>query len=97
MRDPLVLSRRSWLALVGAAGFAEPAIEEIAFAFRFGDFDDFWGYLVRLAGPLARAIKVLPDEEERATREAISESLSPFREPGGSYALPALCWGVLGR
>ena len=84
-------------ALVAGAGFADPDIEEIAFAFRYPDFDDFWDYLVRLAGPLARAINALPEEERRATREAISQNLSPFRTPDGSYEMPALCWGVLAR
>ncbi len=82
-------------ALVTGAGFADPDLEEIGFAFPYPDFDDFWNYLVRLAGPLARAINALPDSERRATREAISQNLAPFRIADGSYELPARCWGVL--
>jgi ubiquinone/menaquinone biosynthesis C-methylase UbiE len=81
--------------LVTGAGFGEPELEEIAFEFRYADADDLWDSLVRLAGPLARAIKSLPEEELRATRAAIEESLAPFRADDGSYAAPAVCWGAV--
>lgn len=84
-------------ALVAGAGFGEPELEEIAFDFRYADFDDFWDVLIRIAGPLARAIEALSEEERQATREAIEESVAPFRQEDGSYATPALCWGVLVR
>jgi len=84
-------------ALVSEAGFGEPEPEEIAFEFRYADADDLWDTLVRLAGPLARALKSLPAEELQATRAAIEQSLAPFRGEDGSYAAPALCWGVLAR
>ncbi len=51
--------------LVTGAGFGEPELEEIAFEFRYADSDDLWDALVRLAGPLARAVKALPDDERR--------------------------------
>jgi len=82
-------------SLVTGAGFGEPELEEIAFEFRYSDADDLWDSLVRLAGPLARAMKALPEEELQATRAAIEESLAPFRAEDGSYAAPALCWGAL--
>lgn len=84
-------------SLVAGAGFGEPELEEIAFDFRYADFDDFWDVLIRIAGPLARAIEALSEEERQATREAIEESVAPFRQEDGSYATPALCWGVLAR
>ncbi len=92
MADPDVIRR-----LVTAAGFADPTIEEIDFAFRYADFDDLWDTVVRLAGPLARAIKALPEGERLATREAISQNLAPFRKPDGSYVAPAVSWGVVAR
>lgn len=83
--------------LVTGAGFAEPDLEQVGFTFRYPDFDDLWDTLVRLAGPLARAISSLPEEERRATREAISERSASFRRPDGSFEVPGLCWGVLTR
>ncbi|HEY7456713.1 MAG TPA: class I SAM-dependent methyltransferase [Solirubrobacterales bacterium] len=84
-------------ALVTGAGFGEPELEEIAFDFDYADFEDFWEALVRLAGPLARALKPLPEDELAATRAAIEASLAPFRQEDGSYVAPALCLGVLAR
>lgn len=83
--------------LVTGAGFGEPELEEITFDFRFADSDDLWDMLTRMAGPLARAVKALPDEERQATREAIIENVGQFRREDGSYTAPAATWGVLAR
>lgn len=84
-------------SLTTGAGFAEPQIEQIEFDFRYADADDLWDALVRLAGPLAAAIENLPEDERRATREAIEETVAPFRADDGTYSIPALCWGALAR
>lgn len=83
--------------LVTDAGFGQPELEEIAFEFRYGSADDLWEVLVRIAGPLARVVKTLPEEERRATRAAIEQSHEPFRAEDGSYSVPAACWGALAR
>ena len=81
--------------LVTGAGFGEPELEEIAFEFRYADFDDLWDALVRLAGPLARAVRELSEEELQATRSAIMQNVAPYRNEDGSYSAPAVTWGVL--
>jgi SAM-dependent methyltransferase len=83
--------------LVTGAGFGEPELEEIAFDFRYADDDDLWDALIRLAGPLARVVNALPDDERQATRAAIMENIAPYRDPEGSYTAPAATWGVLVR
>jgi ubiquinone/menaquinone biosynthesis C-methylase UbiE len=83
--------------LVTGAGFGEPEPEEIALEFRYADFDDLWDTLVRLTGPIARALKALPDDELQATRAAIKENVAPYRNEDGSYTAPAATWGVLVR
>jgi ubiquinone/menaquinone biosynthesis C-methylase UbiE len=80
--------------LVTGAGFGEPELEEVTFEFRYADFDALWEAIVRIAGPLARAINALPDDEREATREAIRQSVAPFRTEDGSYRAPAATWGV---
>jgi ubiquinone/menaquinone biosynthesis C-methylase UbiE len=80
--------------LVTGAGFGEPELEEVRFEFRYADFDALWEAIVRIAGPLARAINALPDDEREATREAIRQSVAPFRTEDGSYRAPAATWGV---
>src|SRR5436190_9921665 len=67
-------------ALVTAAGFGEPRLAEIVFEFRYADADDLWVTLLRLAGPLARAIGELNADERQATRDAIQLSLEPYRQ-----------------
>lgn len=83
--------------LVTSAGFGEPDLEAIPVEFRSRDFDDLWDSIVRITGPLARAINTLPDDERQATRAAIEESSAPFRTDDGSYRAPGVTWGVLTR
>jgi ubiquinone/menaquinone biosynthesis C-methylase UbiE len=92
MADPALIR-----SLVTGAGFGEPEIEEIAFEFRYEDFDEVWAVLFELAGPIARVLKSLPDEERQATRDAIEEAVASFRAEDGSYSMPALCWGATAR
>jgi len=81
--------------LVTGAGFGEPDIDEIAFEFRYADDDDLWDAIVRLAGPLARVIKALPEDERQATHDAILEGIGDYRNEDGSYSCPAVTWGGL--
>jgi SAM-dependent methyltransferase len=84
-------------SLVRGAGFGEPELEEIAFSFRYADFDDAWDALTRLAGPPARALAALADDERQGARAAIERNLGAFRGEDGSYAMPAASWGALAR
>ena len=82
-------------ALVTGAGFGEPQLEELTFHWRYSA-DDLWDTLTRLAGPLARVINELPEEERQDTRAAIEESLAQYRQDG-ELVVPAACWGVVAR
>jgi SAM-dependent methyltransferase len=81
--------------LVTGAGFADPEIEELTFEWRY-DTDDVWETLTKLAGPLARVIKGLDEDERQATRAAIEERMEDFRA-GDELRVPAACWGVAAR
>jgi SAM-dependent methyltransferase len=83
--------------LVVGAGFADARIEEVTFDFHYPDADDAWDALIRLAGPLARIIGSLPEDEREATREAMIEAEAGFRNDDGSYTMPAATWGALAR
>ena len=80
--------------LVTGAGFGEPEREEIAFEFRYADFDDLWNALLRMS-PSGRTIDELSAEERRATVEAVRKNVAPYRNEDGSYSSPAATWGVL--
>jgi ubiquinone/menaquinone biosynthesis C-methylase UbiE len=82
--------------LVTGAGFHEPELEEIAFEFRYADFDDLWAALVRMS-PFGRKADELSDDEREAARTAVMQSMAPYRDDGGSYSAPAATWGVLAR
>ena len=82
--------------LVTGAGFGEPEREEIAFEFRYADFDDLWNALLRMS-PSGRIIDELSAEERRATVEAVRKNVAPYRNEDGSYSAPAATWGVLAR
>jgi SAM-dependent methyltransferase len=82
-------------ALVTGAGFGEPQLEELTFDWRYSA-DDLWDALTQLAGPLARVINELPEQERQDTRAAIEESLAQYREDG-ELVVPAACWGVVAR
>jgi SAM-dependent methyltransferase len=82
-------------ALVTGAGFGDPQLEELTFDWRYSA-EDLWDTLTRLAGPLARVINELPEEERQQTRSAIEESLGQYRQDG-ELVVPAACWGVVAR
>lgn len=82
-------------SLVTGAGFGDPELAEIPLEFRYADADDMWDVLIRIAGPLSRAVKPLPEDELQATRAAIEESLAPFRADDGSYSVPGVSLGAL--
>jgi SAM-dependent methyltransferase len=83
--------------LVTGAGFGDPEIEEIPLEYTYESADEVWDHLLRLAGPIARVIKPLPDDEREATRVAVVENMAAYRRDDGSYAVPAASWGVLTR
>jgi SAM-dependent methyltransferase len=84
--------------LAGEAGFAQPVLlEELTVEFRWADFDDLWDALIRITGPLSRAIEALPEDEREATRNAMEENVASFRNQDGTYTAPGSTWGVLTR
>jgi SAM-dependent methyltransferase len=84
--------------LLAEAGFGgRQLLEELALVFRWADFDDLWDTLIRITGPLSRAIEALPEDERQATRAAMEENVASFRSEDGSYRAPASAWGVLAR
>jgi SAM-dependent methyltransferase len=81
--------------LVTGAGYDEPRLEELTFEWHYAA-DDVWDTLTRLAGPLARVINALPEDEQASTRAAVEESLDDYRQ-GDELVVPAACWGVVAR
>jgi SAM-dependent methyltransferase len=76
-------------SLVTGAGFGEPLIEQVDLVFHYVDEDDAWNAVVGLNGPMARIVEGLPDDERVATRLAVLDGFGQFRDPDGSYTVPA--------
>lgn len=81
--------------LVSGAGFTDVRIEEIAFDWHYTE-DDIEVMLTRIAGPIAEVLNKLPDDERRASIEAVKERMGEFRN-GDDMVVPAATWGVVAR
>jgi SAM-dependent methyltransferase len=81
-------------ALVGASGFADPEIEEVGFAFRYVDFDEFWGVHMQLSQRLANGVAALSQPERDEFHRVLLERLAPFRSEDRSYTMDASSWAV---
>jgi ubiquinone/menaquinone biosynthesis C-methylase UbiE len=85
----LALADRDRLRLLFTeAGFADPAIEEIAVGFRFAGVDDYWEFLNGAAGAIAMVLKRLGADERERIRGEIAEQLGAFGGLG-QIELPA--------
>jgi ubiquinone/menaquinone biosynthesis C-methylase UbiE len=85
----LALADRDRLRLLFTeAGFADPAIEDIAFGFRFAGVDDYWEFLNGAAGAIAMVLKRLGADERERIRGEIAEQLGAFGG-SGQIELPA--------
>jgi ubiquinone/menaquinone biosynthesis C-methylase UbiE len=80
--------------LVTAAGFADPKIEEVPFAFRYDEMDTHWRATNELAGPIAAAISQLSPDDQQAVKEEVASRLEQFKKNGG-YEVPATPIGVV--
>jgi ubiquinone/menaquinone biosynthesis C-methylase UbiE len=74
-------------ALLTDAGFGEIAVEQVAFTWRFAEFDEFWRYLNDAAGAIAMVLAGLSPDELAAVRDEIAAELPPT----GPFELEAEC------
>ncbi len=77
-------------SLVTGAGFGNPQIDELGLEWDFGSFDEYFEFVSRSAGPVAIAMRDLPDEDRAQMREELHERMSQFESDGG-FRVPRLC------
>lgn len=82
-------------ALVTAAGFDEPTIEEMPVTFEYDSFDDYWDFVQTAAGAVANVLAALPRRERNAIRDAVAEGLAPFGDDAGRQRYPGVSLNVL--
>ncbi len=84
LADRVRLSR-----LFTAAGFSEPVMEEVPFAFSFADSDEYWEFLTRAAGAIAMVLDRLSKSEREGVRTDIVERVTAFDSVRG-IEMPAV-------
>ena len=73
--------------LLLGAGFASIEIENLDCHWRFIDFDEYWAFLMELAGAVSMFLVGLSSAQRDVVRQAIQETAEPFRSKGG-YDFP---------
>jgi hypothetical protein len=76
--------------LVVAAGFAEPAIEEVSFRRQFVNQDAYWRFLIETSAATSPVLRSLPPEAQDTVRERLHEAARPFHS-GEGYDFPGVC------
>jgi hypothetical protein len=79
-------------ALLAGAGFTDIRTEHVPTRFAFRDVDDYLRWVMEIAGPMAAAVRGLPDDERRIVEQLLEDAFVPFEDAGG-YSVPgvALC------
>ncbi|WP_238342852.1 class I SAM-dependent methyltransferase [Nocardioides cynanchi] len=94
---PFALSQAGHLAgLLEAAGLARVAVSEISEPLTAADFDGWWTWTTRLAGPLTKILSSLDEQATTAIRERARASLAD-RVTEHGYHLPGLALVVSAR
>jgi ubiquinone/menaquinone biosynthesis C-methylase UbiE len=80
--------------LVTGAGFDSPKIENVELEWRFKDFDEYWSFLMELAGAVAMLVEKLDEEGQADMRESTRAAVEPFSANGG-YSMKGVAPTVL--
>ena len=73
--------------LLLGAGFVSREIENLDCHWRFIDFDEYWAFLMELAGAVSVFLVGLSSAQRDVVRQAIQEAAEPFRTKSG-YDFP---------
>jgi SAM-dependent methyltransferase len=73
--------------LVAGAGFGEPEIEQVEVEWPYGEPEVHWQLTLKLAGPLADAIRSLDDDEREAIRADVASRIGPLMDAGAVSGL----------
>jgi ubiquinone/menaquinone biosynthesis C-methylase UbiE len=88
---PGILALADWdrlRLLFAEAGFADPAIEEVAFGYRFAGVNGYMEFLDSAAGAIAMVLSRLGEDERERIRGEIAEQLDAYGG-SGQIELPA--------
>jgi SAM-dependent methyltransferase len=95
---PFSLEDRDDLAAaLDLPGLDAVAIEEIAFPMRFASLEVWWTRVSAMAGPLAKLLAAMAEEDRRAIREHAAAALAPSVAPAGDLEIPGVALLASGR
>lgn len=84
MPVPFALGDRDQLAAVlTGAGLADVTVTELESPMLVGSFDEWWPRVTALAGPLAKALAMMPPESVEAIRAGARTALTDFETDRG--------------
>lgn len=84
-------------ALVEAAGFASPEIEDVAVTWRYGSFSEYWATSRDLSFTLTTTLLALGPDDTARLSELAEKALAPYTGSDGSLTFPGLTRNVLAR
>lgn len=79
--------------MVTAAGFSNVTIEPMPVEWRFGSFDEAWGFMTHVAGAIAAAVREFPPAEVERLRTALETNQEQFKTDSG-YVHPGVTINV---
>jgi SAM-dependent methyltransferase len=77
------------VSLLATGQLCDVTVEEVASPVRTSSFDEWWGVVPSLAGPIAQVLDSLPDETATAIRASAERELAGFTTSAG-YDIPGL-------
>jgi SAM-dependent methyltransferase len=75
-----------------AAGFIEPRVETVDFAYRYEDVDDWWVALTQTSTATADADARMDYATRSDVLAELERAAEPFEQPDGSLVIPARTW-----
>jgi SAM-dependent methyltransferase len=84
-------------ALVRAAGFEEPIVEDLPLSWRHASFDEYWAVTSDLSFVVTTALETLPADVLAEVRRRTAAFLAPYTDASGVLTVPGLTRNVLAR
>ena len=79
---------------LAAAGFTDVEIEEVELAWEFGSFEDWWEFMMEIAGAIANLLKELAPDDLETAKDALRAAADQYRKDDGSYSFPGVTINV---
>jgi ubiquinone/menaquinone biosynthesis C-methylase UbiE len=83
-------------SLLHDAGFDPPRLEKVQVKWRFATFDEYWRFVIELAGAISMLLQAMPEADREAVRSLVEHAVKDFRDDGG-LELPGVALNASAR